>query len=736
MSLLFDHAISEFEPNSSVHYTPTGNDLNSTGETLPIEPIARFATYHEELKIEDYTCLPLHYPDRAELSGEYLAYAEDNLRGEIIIFIDKDGNRDSIGLDEFSGTYLAQRLRFWHSDYQPETYPPTYDRPVDDREEPRDTIPPEKLLDGLKEHVTGEQRAALATARERLDGAPPAEQVEDGGAVIPTLTYQGEEGGCTHFRAEPEPDHAGETRDWSYYIPDTFNIHQDAIVALQDKDGEILLEGEVVNITGLSISVDFDWGAVNSEAALRSQLSRGKFECGLSLLLNPVPFQRDQEAIEKLEKHRLLDVLAGQQALTFTNGVAGQSEPQDTALNQEQELAVELSLLADDLFCIHGPPGTGKTRTLIEIIRRAVQAGERVLVCADSNQAVDNLVVGDSTNDDPSADSLHAFGQHGENEFVLNRVNARRSAHKLVRSNYNGDINGADVVATTNNSAAKLGSGFDLLVLDEATQSTCTASCIPLTKANRVVLAGDHKQLPPFSSQEEPPESTFGLSLFEHLYADGGLFENVGIQLKTQYRMHRDIAYFPNRVFYNKELRTGRSRNSLAEKNQALEAYNVGGEVSLVDNSYANRTEARLVTYLITELLETISPREIGVITPYSAQVEMIRELLDEHIEHGAKITVDTIDAFQGSEREAILLSLVRSNPTGSIGFLGRQPDGPRRLNVALTRAKRYCGIVGDLHTFRYESEDKTTDLYTEFYGHLNSTGRVSHVDPSFIPVK
>jgi superfamily I DNA and/or RNA helicase len=420
--------------------------------------------------------------------------------------------------------------------------------------------------------------------------------------------------------------------------------------------------------------------------------------------------------------------------VTFSNEAAAQSDPFDTELNQEQQLAVDYALLADDLFCIHGPPGTGKTRTLVEIVRRAVDAGEDVLVCADSNQALDNLLLGASDSDALDAQSLHAHGQHGDGEFVLDRVNANRSRSSLVRRGYADVADRADVVAATNSSAATIPREFDLLVLDEATQSTCTASCIPLVRADRVVLAGDHRQLPPFSATEDPPESSYGLSLFEHLYATGGVYEGVGLQLKTQYRMHRDIAYFSNREFYDRTLRNGRTVDPLPGR-PAIEGYNVGGAVDVDDHSRANETEARLVVHLVQELLDEVPASEIGVITPYSAHVRLVSELLDDHVAAADDITVDTIDSFQGSEKTAILLSLVRSNSDGEIGFLGRDVDGPRRLNVALTRAQRYCAVVGDFHTLRYDAPGKCTELYQDFHDYFDTTGRLNHVDPEFIPV-
>jgi len=114
--------------------------------------------------------------------------------------------------------------------------------------------------------------------------------------------------------------------------------------------------------------------------------------------------------------------------------------------------------------------------------------------------------------------------------------------------------------------------------------------------------------------------------------------------------------------------------------------------------------------------------------------VSRIRKTLAERTDVADDVTVDTIDSFQGGERTAIVLSLVRSNAEGTVGFLGRPVDGPRRLNVALTRAKRYCAVVADWHTLRYDTDEKCTALYTDFYQYVSNTGRLSDVDPAFIP--
>jgi superfamily I DNA and/or RNA helicase len=143
-----------------------------------------------------------------------------------------------------------------------------------------------------------------------------------------------------------------------------------------------------------------------------------------------------------------------------------------------------------------------------------------------------------------------------------------------------------------------------------------------------------------------------------------------------------------------------------------------------------------VVVHLVTQLLaETpIEPADIGVITPYAAQVRTIKQSLADSISDAAAISVDTIDAYQGSEKPVIILSLVRSNATGEIGFLGRTPDGPRRLNVALTRGQRYTAVVGDFHTLAYDHESTQTEVYQELRDQFESRGLMNNVDPELLP--
>lgn len=738
MSLLFDHAIATYDFDSSELYSPDEGELATDYDSVSLDPVIEFASKQPELVMDDepYVILPLHQSDSASLSHSHVLYKEDSVRGDIIIY-DVGGEREYTDVSTFAATAVCQRLRYWHSDNQPPELPPGYDLPVDDNESPRRSMPPSVLTDQLEQFIENERKAVRDANREQAMRQPPAELYRDGGDAIPSITVDDIQGGTVQLEVSlPASCRTDRGDDWSYYVPSEFGIYEGNEVLLHgDKDAPVL-EAEVVNIHGLTLRAEIDWGSAESPSSARRWLKGSPESLGVSQLLNPVPTRRESEAVDTLAAHPIFDILAGQRSITFTNGAAAQTEQFDQDLNQSQALAAELALLADDIFCIHGPPGTGKTRTLVEIIRRAAAADERVLVVADSNQAVDNMVIGESTAATADSTSLHAYGQHGADEFVLRRVNASRSDHDLVERAYGEQTGSADVVAATNNSAAALPDhAFDTVVIDEATQTTCTASCIPLSKASRAILAGDHHQLPPFSAHDEPPDSDFGLSLFEHLYAEGGVFEGVGIRLKTQYRMTPEVAYFSNREFYERDLRAGQTVETLDAKPHALEGYSVGGTVESVGHSYANPTEAALVAHIVDDLLSELPPDDIGIITPYAGQIDEIHSALAERtgIDNPDRLVVDTIDSFQGSEREAIVISLVRSNGDGRLGFLGRHPDGPRRLNVALTRARRYCAVIGDFHTVRYESAHKRNDFYNRFYRHFDDTGRLRHVDPALL---
>lgn len=294
-------------------------------------------------------------------------------------------------------------------------------------------------------------------------------------------------------------------------------------------------------------------------------------------------------------------------------------------------------------------------------------------------------------------------------------------------------IEAADAVCTTNSTAGSDlldGREFDTLVIDEATQATEPSCLIPITSADRVVMAGDHRQLPPTIQSEEAAREGLRETLFERLAAR----EEIVSLLDTQYRMHEGIMEFSSERFYNGALKADESVRTHTLADFGVEAEDLpvnrreildpDAPLVFADTSGANAaehsregstsrenpTEAELVASLARAYLDTgIDPTDIALISPYDDQVDRIRREIDiEGLE------IDTIDGFQGREKEVVLLSLVRSNASNEIGFL----DESRRFNVALTRAKRKAIIVGDGNTVT------AADTYEGFVEYVRKNGR------------
>ena len=426
----------------------------------------------------------------------------------------------------------------------------------------------------------------------------------------------------------------------------------------------------------------------------------------------------------------------------------------DPMLNPSQREAVRLALSALDLAIIHGPPGTGKTTTVVEVVRQAIRRGQRVLVCAPSNLAVDNLLekllgwgekavrLGHPARVLPQLRE-HTLDlmieQHGDmrqaRRLSKDAFALFRQASKFTRARpdpgYRRDLRQAARAmladarkleslalerildetpilcsTTTGLDSEVIGQRrFDLLIVDEACQSTEPGCWIPLLRADRVVLAGDHCQLPPTILSPEAARQGFGVSLLERLA--GRLGEQVTRLLTVQYRMNRQIMEFSSREFYEGRLQADPSvqEHRLCE----LEGVQAGPlsetPVEYIDTAGAgydeekepdgesrlNPSEADLVARKVQAILEIgVRPEDIAVIAPYAAQVRRLRQKLDV-----PGLEIDSVDGFQGREKEVVVLSLVRSNTEGEIGFLA----DVRRMNVALTRARRKLLVVGDSAT-------------------------------------
>jgi len=434
----------------------------------------------------------------------------------------------------------------------------------------------------------------------------------------------------------------------------------------------------------------------------------------------------------------------------------------NAALDASQEAAVRFALTSPELVLIHGPPGTGKTTAVVEAILQFVARGERVLACASSNIAVDNLLerlrsaapsslrcvrLGHPARLSPTvldacleavvarADSTalaadvrremrtltQRLSKLGPRERAERR-DARRQLSQLAREERTREkaavrevLAGCTVVAATLTGSlsrtlkdAARERPFDVVVIDEAAQSLEAAAWGALLMGRRAVLAGDHLQLPPTVLSDAAAQGGLSRTLFERAHAAHGTLCRM---LTVQYRMHARIADWASGELYDGRLSAPESvaTRTLAHFNAdfpvLLHIDTAGCDLEESDGdgaeSKSNEGEARTALAHVSRLLAAGVPAQgIGVITPYRAQVTLLRELRAAGGPALEAVEISTVDGFQGREKEAIVISCVRSNAAGAVGFLSDR----RRFNVAVTRARRHVALVGDSETLRRDA--------------------------------
>jgi len=426
----------------------------------------------------------------------------------------------------------------------------------------------------------------------------------------------------------------------------------------------------------------------------------------------------------------------------------------NTQLNESQQAAVKAIIGNEQLTIVHGPPGTGKTTTLVEAIIQLSQIGEKVLVSAPSNTAVDHIAkglilqgvkvlrVGNASKVDETIFShtpegrlanskeqkeikqlkiraeefrrmalkyKRSFGkaEREQRALLLKEVKTIRSDIKKLQA-YNEEklFAEAEVIAGTpiGLSDASLSKfNFKTLVMDEAGQCIEPLAWCIFPLAEKIVLAGDHWQLPPTVLSFEAAKKGLNKSILE--VATKSSFPV--FLLNTQYRMREAIAGFSNDYFYNRLLQT------------AIHLQNTGTHISFIDtagsgyqesqgidgSSLQNEGELNIVRQLIER--ESLLPEKTAFISPYAGQVAAAKEILP------AGMRISTVDSFQGQEKETIIVSLVRSNEDGDIGFL----KDYRRMNVAITRAKEQLFVIGDSATIGADA------FYNAFLSYVEKAG-------------
>jgi ATP-dependent RNA/DNA helicase IGHMBP2 len=496
----------------------------------------------------------------------------------------------------------------------------------------------------------------------------------------------------------------------------------------------------------------------------------------LDLSTDEVATQRQRAALQRARAAKrdrlaeLREILLGDRKPEF--GTPPDATPLDPSLNESQREAVRFALSARDVAIVHGPPGTGKTTTVVEVIRQAVRRGEKVLACAPSNLGVDNLLerlvaggervvrLGHPARVLPElrAHTLDLLVEDHDDTRLARKMakvayalfrkagkwtrgkpepGARREvrqeardlladARRLESQAVERILNSATILCatTTGLDGGILGDrSFDLVVIDEACQCTEPNCWVPLPRGGRLVLAGDHCQLPPTVLAREAAAQGFGVSLMERLVALYG--DAITRLLTVQYRMNQAIMDFSSREFYGGALVADasvaghrladlpgiRAEALTEEPVEFIDTAGAGYEEEREPDgeSRLNRQEADIVCRKVRALLEAgLAPGDVAVIAPYSAQVRLLRERLAM-----PGLEIDSVDGFQGREKEAVVISLVRSNVEGEIGFLA----DVRRTNVALTRARRKLIVVGDSATLAIDP------FYTRLFEYFEHIG-------------
>ncbi len=515
---------------------------------------------------------------------------------------------------------------------------------------------------------------------------------------------------------------------------------------------------------------------------------------GVDLTFDEVSYREMDNALSEVLRAggnrlaELRDVLLGAQQARFTEPNDGDPLSNNlyypSPLNESQLAAVRHVMLAQDVAIIHGPPGTGKTTTLVQAILETTRRERRVLVCAPSNTAVDLLTeklaergVNVIRMGNPSRVSdlllqhtldarviahasyakMRAMRQTADQyrDTASDRVSKRardagfdeRQQRRQLREEARALIQAADdlerfiaedvvdsvqvitctLVGASNRNIRHL--TFETVFIDEAAQALEPGCWIPIAKGERVILAGDHHQLPPTVKSEKAAREGLRETLFEKCIKRQPATARM---LTVQYRMHEQIMAFSSERFYGGQLQAHQSVR-LAGLDEYLDVYDpsfapdlpvefidTAGlgflEVTIPESrSTANPEEADLLLRRLTQLLQLLQlpkadepaeheyvqkPLTIGVIAPYRAQINYLKDAIEENaqlngwLQHRV-LSVGTVDSFQGQERDIIAISLTRSNHHGEIGFL----SDIRRMNVGMTRARRKLLLVGDSST-------------------------------------
>jgi len=550
--------------------------------------------------------------------------------------------------------------------------------------------------------------------------------------------------------------------------PSSLQTGQLATLVLANQNIKMPFVGTITHVSDSAITLHFDVDE------LPEWVYEGKI--GVQQYYDEQNYVKMKSAIEKAIQAPLNSDLAHLRDIILQNKTPLNADTDFSyltlpELNSSQQDAVQKALSSKDIHIIHGPPGTGKTTTLVHLILQLVKTEKQILVTAASNAAVDNIaerLIQKGINvlriGHPArvSENLHPalieyqIQSHSEFKLAKNMLkeadNIRKQALKFKRNfgatereqrqnllkeakNVKKEaaqiekhikstlLQQAQVICTTligcyhPDIAQKT---YSTAIIDEATQAIEPATWIPITQSKRIILAGDHHQLPPTVKSVKATKMGLQTTLFEKLH---DAYPQNSSMLTVQYRMNANISQFSNEQFYQNKIENDPTVAAQTLSDEVSDEYLLKNKpVIFVDTagcgfeeildeqskSLYNPQEANILEKIYTLLVQNVHTSiNIGIISPYSAQVQYLKN----HISKTVHTETDTIDSFQGREKDVIFISLVRSNSNHEIGFL----SDTRRMNVALTRAKKHLVVIGDSATITNHS------FYSDFLDYIYS---------------